>query len=164
MPAPRRRPREYRFLTAWLLEAEQERVFDALWESARWTRWWPGVVEAVELEPGGADGIGRRGRYEWRSRIPYPVRFEVVTTRVERPALLEGEASGDLEGIGRWRLSQQGSVTAALYEWQVHSTKRWMNLLGPIAGPAFRWNHDHVMRAGADGLAELLDARLLAAS
>ena len=42
------------------------------------------------------------------------------------------------------------------------TTERWMNLLGPIAGPAFRWNHDQVMRNGALGLAELLDARLLA--
>ncbi len=158
------RPREYRFLTAWLLRAEQERVFDALWDSDSWPQWWPGVIEAVELEPGGADGIGRRGRYEWRSRIPYPVRFEIVATRVERPALLQGASSGDLEGIGRWRLSQQGAVTAVLYEWQVHSTKRWMRLLGPIADPVFRWNHDYVMRAGGEALAELLDAPLLASS
>jgi hypothetical protein len=154
--------RRYRFLTAWLIEAERERVFDAIWFSERWPEWWRGVVEATEQAPGDEDGIGRRGRYEWRSRIPYPVRFEVVVTRNERPALLEGDVSGGLEGTGRWRFYEQGGITAVLYEWEVATTKRWMNLLGPIAGPAFRWNHDQVMRNGALGLAELLDARLLA--
>lgn len=154
--------RRYRFLTAWLIEAERERVFDAIWFSERWPEWWRGVVEATEQAPGDEDGIGRRGRYEWRSRIPYPVRFEVVVTRNERPALLEGDVSGGLEGTGRWRFYEQGGITAVLYEWEVATTERWMNLLGPIAGPAFRWNHDQVMRNGALGLAELLDARLLA--
>ena len=39
-----------------------------------------------------------------------------------------------------------------------------MNLLAPIARPIFAWNHDHVMRNGAEGLARLLGARLVTAS
>jgi uncharacterized protein YndB with AHSA1/START domain len=153
---------EYRFLTCWLIEAERERIWEAIWDSARWPQWWPGVVVAVETAPGDERGIGRRGRYEWRSRIPYPVRFEVVATRIERPSLLEGEASGELAGIGRWRLFEEATVTAVLYEWNVRTTRLWMNLLGPPAAPAFRWNHDQIMAAGARGLARLLGARLLA--
>jgi hypothetical protein len=30
---------------------------------------------------------------------------------------------------------------------------RWMRFIAPIAAPVFRWNHDGVMRAGAQGLA-----------
>lgn len=157
------RPRRYRFLTAWLIAAERERVFDALWDSERWPEWWPGVAEAVETEPGNADGIGRRGRYEWRSRIPYPVRFEVVSTRVERPSLLEAEASGAFEGTGRWRLFGEPGVTAVLYDWDVRASKRWMRALAPIADPLFRWNHDQLMRAGGEGLARHLGVPLLAA-
>jgi hypothetical protein len=156
--------REYRFLTTWLLEAPREPVYERIWDSARWPEWWPGVTEAVELEPGGAGGVGRHGRYEWRSRIPYPVRFEVVATKVEPPALLEGEASGGLEGIGRWRLFEQGAATAVLYEWNVRTTKAWMNLIGPVAAPVFRWNHDYVMRGGGEGLARRLGVRLLAST
>jgi hypothetical protein len=37
-----------------------------------------------------------------------------------------------------------------------------MNLLAPVARPAFQSNHDYVMRNGGAGLAELLGARLLA--
>ncbi|MCB0877256.1 MAG: SRPBCC family protein, partial [Solirubrobacterales bacterium] len=143
----------YEFLTAWLLDAPREDVWDAIWDSGEWPTWWRGVVEAVETDPGTACGIGRRGRYAWRSRIPYPVRFEVVSTVVERPNLLEGEATGELEGVGRWRFLEQDGATAALYEWNVHTTKPWMNLVAPLARPVFRWNHDQVMRWGGEGLA-----------
>jgi uncharacterized protein YndB with AHSA1/START domain len=105
----------YEFLTAWLLDAPREEVWDAIWDSTAWPSWWPGVVEAVETDPGTPCGIGRRGRYVWRSRIPYPVRFEVVSTEVRPPILLVGEASGELEGIGRWRLFDDDGVTAAVY-------------------------------------------------
>lgn len=153
---------EYRFLTTWLLEAERERVWDAIHDSERWPEWWRGVEVAERLADGDEHGIGERGRYVWRSRIPYPVEFEVVTTARERPHLLEGDASGGLEGVGRWRFFEQDGVTAALYEWNVSTTKRWMNLIGPIARPVFEWNHDWVMRNGGEGLAQLLGCRLLA--
>jgi hypothetical protein len=156
--------RSYRFLTTWVLEARREPVWDLLWDSARWPEWWPGVVRAEEIEPGDERGIGRRGRYEWRSRIPYPVRFEVVSTRVERPALLEGRASGGLEGIGRWRLFEEPPLTAVTYEWDVRTTERWMNRLAPLAAPAFRRNHDWVMRSGGKAIARRLGVRLVASS
>jgi uncharacterized protein YndB with AHSA1/START domain len=159
---------EYRFLTTWLIEAERERVWDAIYESERWPEWWRGVEEAERIAEGDEDGVGQIGSYLWRSRLPYPVRFEVTTTRVERPFLLEGDAVGELAGVGRWRLFEQEAaggpaVTAVLYEWNVSTTKAWMNLLAPIARPIFQWNHDWVMRNGGAGLAQLLGARLLAA-
>jgi hypothetical protein len=161
------RSREYRFLTTWLLAADREPIFERLWDSARWPEWWPGVIEAVETDPGDpATGVGRRGRYEWRSTIPYPVRFEVVSTRVEPPHLLEGEASGGLVGTGRWRLfaadreSGESALTAVTYEWNVRTPKAWMNLLAPIAAPVFRWNHDRIMAAGGAGLARRLGTTL----
>ncbi len=154
---------DYTFLTTWLLDAGRERVWDAIWESQRWPEWWRGVEEAVELAEGDESGVGRRGRYVWRSRLPYPVRFQIRTTRVERPHLLEGEATGELVGTGRWRLFDQGGVTAVLYEWNVSTTKAWMNRVAPVARPVFKWNHDWVMRKGGVGIARLLGARLLAA-
>jgi uncharacterized protein YndB with AHSA1/START domain len=155
-------PRDYRFLTTWLLECDRERVWDAIYESEAWPEWWRGVEVAEKLAEGDELGIGQRGRYIWRSRIPYAVEFEIRTTRVERPLLLEGEATGGLEGTGRWRLFAEGDATAVLYEWNVRTTKPWMNLIAPLARPVFEWNHDWVMRNGGDGLAELLGCRLLA--
>lgn len=98
----------------------------------------------------------------WRSRLPYDLCFEMRTTRVERPCLLEGEASGELAGTGRWRLFEQDDITAVLYEWNVRTTKRWMNLLAPIGRPLLAWNHDWVMHNGAEGIARLLGCKLLA--
>jgi uncharacterized protein YndB with AHSA1/START domain len=153
---------EYRFLTTWLLEAERERVWEAIYDSERWPDWWKGVLEAEELEEGDESGVGRYGRYIWKSKLPYRLEFFVRTTKVEKPHLLEGDAEGELAGVGRWRLFEQDGATAVLYEWNVHTTRAWMNLLTPIARPIFAVNHDYVMRNGGVGIAELLGVSLLA--
>jgi hypothetical protein len=153
---------EYRFLTTWLVQAERDRVWDAIYESERWPGWWKGVLEAEKLEEGDEAGVGQYGRYVWKARLPYRLEFFVRTTRVEKPHLLEGDASGELAGIGRWRLFEHAGVTAVLYEWNVRTTRAWMNFFAPFARPIFAVNHDYVMRNGGHGLAKLLGARLLA--
>jgi len=152
----------YRFLTAWYLEAPRGQVFETIHDSARWPDWWKGVESAVELEPGDDDGVGSLSRYVWKSRLPYELTFEIRTVRVERPWLMEGLARGELAGVGRWRLFEHSGTTAVLYEWNVETTAQWMNLLGPVARPVFKWNHDLVMRQGGEGLARHLRAPLLA--
>ena len=152
----------YHFLTTWLIEAPRDRVFQEIWDSESWPSWWRGVESVVEVEPGDEEGVGSLGRYVWKSRLPYSLSFEMRVTRVERPRYMEGEASGELAGTGRWRLFEQGGVTAVLYDWQVRTTSRWMNILAPAVRPFFAWNHDVVMGWGGEGLAERLGARLLA--
>ena len=155
----------YEFLTTWCLEAPREPVWDAIWDAERWPEWWRGVVAARTVSTGDSSGVGQVGRYTWRSRLPYDLEFEMATTKVDKPRLLEGEARGELAGIGRWRLFEQDGeapVTAVVYEWNVSTTKPWMNLLAPLARPVFEWNHDWVMRNGGEGLATLLGCRLLA--
>jgi uncharacterized protein YndB with AHSA1/START domain len=154
----------YRFLTTWCLEAPIGPVWEAIHDSERWPEWWRGVERVVELDPGDEAGIGQVGRYTWKSRLPYELSFDVTTLRKERPHLLEGEASGELAGTGTWRLSEGGGLTTVLYEWDVRTTRAWMNLLAPLARPVFAWNHDWVMKHGGEGLARLLGARLVVAS
>jgi hypothetical protein len=151
----------YSFLTTWILDAPLESVWDAIHEIEAWPAWWRGVKRVDKLEHGNGDGIGALYRQEWRSVIPYPVRFETRITRLERPHLIEAEADGELAGTGRWRFFD-GRETAIVYEWNVRTTRPWMNLLAPIARPVFRWNHNVVMHQGGRGLADLLGARLLA--
>lgn len=153
---------EYRFLSAWLLEAPREPVWDAIYDQRSWPSWWRGVKEVIELDPGDETGVGSHSRLTWRSRLPYDLVFEARTRVVEKPYLIEADASGELAGKGRWRLFEQAGVTAALYEWNVHTTKRWMNALAPALRPVFAANHDWVMRNGAIGIAALLGVRLLA--
>jgi uncharacterized protein YndB with AHSA1/START domain len=152
---------QYEFLTTWCLDAPIDRVFDVLRDSRGYPRWWKGVTGVVALADGDPDGVGEVNRFTWRSVLPYELSFETRVTRVERPHLLEGTATGELEGTGTWRL-YEGRGTAAVYEWRVRTTRAWMNVLGPVARPVFAWNHDVVMRQGADGLARELGARLIA--
>jgi hypothetical protein len=129
---------------------------------SRWSEWWPGVVRADELHPGGQSLVGCCWRVEWRSRIPYTLAFDFTVERVEEPMLMAGTARGELEGLGCWRLLEEGGVTAVVYEWKVNTTRRWMNLVRPVARPIFSYNHDVVMGWGGEGLARELGVRLLA--
>ena len=151
----------YCFCTTWVLEAERERVWDAIYDSDTWSEWWQGIVSTERLDDGDEQGLGQRGVYEWRARIPYTVRFEIVSTIVEPPFRLGGDASGELEGTGLWRFFAQGSTTAVIFEWHVRTTKPWMNVFAPISKPIFRSNHDWVMQNGGEGLARRLGTKLL---
>lgn len=153
---------DYSFLTTWLLDSPREPVWEAIHDQRSWPRWWRGVEEVEEIRPGEDGGVGTVSRMVWKSLLPYRVEFETTTTRVERPHLLEADAVGELAGVGRWRLFERDGVTAVLYEWSVATTKPWMNLLAPLARPAFEWNHDWVMARGGEGIARLLGCRLLA--
>jgi hypothetical protein len=153
---------DYSFLTTWLLDSPREPVWEAIHDQERWPQWWRGVEAAEEIRPGSDGDVGSVARMVWKSQLPYRVEFEVTTARVERPHLLEGHAIGGLEGIGRWRLYEHDGVTAVLYEWNVSTTKPWMNLFAPLLRPAFEWNHDWVMRRGGEGISKLLGCRLLA--
>jgi uncharacterized protein YndB with AHSA1/START domain len=131
---------DYAFLTTWLLESPREPVWEAIYAQERWPGWWRGVEAAEELHSGDGDRVGAVSRMVWRSFLPYRVRFEVTTTRVERPRLIEARAEGELSGVGRWRLYEADGVTAVLYEWNVATTRAWMNLLAPVARSLRPWH------------------------
>jgi uncharacterized protein YndB with AHSA1/START domain len=153
---------EYRFLTTWLLDSPREPVWEAIYDQERWPSWWRGVEEAEELKAGEPSGVGTVSRLVWKSLLPYRVEFEVTTVRVEPMHLMEGHAVGELEGVGRWRLYERDGATAVLYEWNVSTTKPWMNRMAPLLRPAFEWNHDWVMTRGGEGISRLLACKLLA--
>lgn len=155
---------ELRFVTTWWLEAPIGEVYRAIAEAPYWPAWWKSLRAVEELAPGNREGIGRVYRTTWQSRLGYRLRFEVRVTRVLPCRLIEGVARGDVQGTGRWRLSEEGHVTRVRYEWRVRPVRRWMALLAPVAGPLFAWNHHAVMQDGAEGLARRLEARLLATS
>ena len=151
----------FRFVTEWEIEAPLDRVCQAISDCRQWPRWWKAVERVEECEPGDANGIGSVKRFTWRGKLPYRLTFDIRITRAVALTMVEGRASGEVEGVGRWRFQSAGETTRVRYEWQVRTTRRWMNLIAPIAGPVFKWNHDQVMRQGAEGMARLLRARLV---
>jgi hypothetical protein len=98
----------------------------------------------------------------WRSRIPYELEFEFTVRQTDPPCWMIGDATGALAGTGHWRLFDCLGVTAVTYEWNVHTTKAWMNLIAPVARQVFEYNHNVVMRWGGEGLARRLGCNLLA--
>ncbi len=151
---------EYAFLTRWSFQAPIEQVWDLIAKAEDWPGWWPGVERVEVLEPGPEGEVGSLRRFTWKSRLPYRLAFDMRTTRVERPHVLEGQASGELDGTGRWELRQERDWTHVRYDWRVATSKAWMNLLAPVARPLFAWNHDVVMRWGGEGLARRLGCPL----
>lgn len=146
----------YEFVTVWRVAAPIESVFNEIYHSEEWPAWWKGVERVLEIQKGDDNGVGSVRRYTWKSKLPYRLTFDMKTVRVESPNLLEGIASGELDGHGLWRFATDGNETVARYDWQVHTTKAWMKLLAPIARPAFNWNHDVIMGWGAEGLSRRL--------
>lgn len=151
---------QYEFVTIWRVKAPQEAVWDLIFNSDKWPNWWRGVERVEKVREGDANHVGAVYRYTWKSKLPYRLIFEMETTRVEPNSVLEGRAIGELQGTGKWTLSEENGLTTARYDWHVQTTKAWMNLLAPVARPFFSWNHDVVMSWGGEGLAKKLGTQL----
>ncbi len=151
---------EYHFVSIWQIQAPIERVWEEIYHAERWPSWWNHVVGVDELEPGAADGVGKHLRLLFRTRLPYTLGFDVRVTRVQPPSELEAKATGELEGTGRWTLTSADGGTLVRYNWDIRTTRRWMNLLAPVARPVFSWNHDKLMREGGKSLARRLGVDL----
>jgi hypothetical protein len=152
---------EYRLLTIWRIEAPLKAVYAAILDPLRWPDWWPDVHCVKQLAAGDADGIDSVCRYSWKGKLPYELVFEVRATCIENLVAIEGIAQGDLEGIGRWVFSVQGTVSVVCFEWHVRSNRWWMNLIAPLARSMFIRNHARVMKQGGEGLARLLGSPLV---
>ena len=147
---------QYSFVTHWRFDAPIEAVYEAIRDYGRWPRWWSSIAAAKRLRQGDADGIGEQVELTFRTKLPYTLSFVTEVAAVKPPTELDGRASGELAGMGRWRLFPDGGGTKVTYYWDVRTTRWWMNLLAPIARPAFKWNHDQVMEDGRRGLERLL--------
>src|SRR4051812_28858435 len=142
----------YVYVSEWRLDAPPAAVWDALLDVESWPDWWLHVRRVQTLARGDRSGLGARRRIGWSSRLPYGFTLDVLCVESRPERLLRGRATGDLEGEGVWELAPDGAGTAVRYTWRLDVNTRWMRLAAPLMGPAFRWNHEGVMRAGRDGL------------
>jgi len=152
----------YEYLSHWHLAAPVEAVWTALTEVESWPAWWPHVRRVQTLRAGDADGLGALRRITWGTRLPYGFTLEVEATQMQRHRRLRARARGDLQGEGLWELhDEDGIATSARYTWRLDLNTRWMRMTAPLMAPVFRWNHEGVMRGGAEGLARHLGVKLL---
>ena len=154
-------PQQYSFITKWQIKAPVQSVWDAIFYSKEWPNWWKGVVAVKELEPNDAAGLNGISEYTWKSALPYTLSFNMKLLERDELKRLYGEAFGELEGNGTWLFEEKDGISYVQYNWNVYTNKAWMNYLSFVLKPAFRYNHDVVMRWGAEGLAKKLNATLL---
>jgi len=148
----------YHLVTVWQFDAPIQAVWDAILDAEAWPQWWRGVERVVTIACGDVNGVGARRHYTCKSTLPFRLSFVSQVTRIEPLRLIEGQVEGALEGLGRCQLDADTGLVTVRYEWHVHTTRAWMNLLGPLARPLFRWNHDALMQAGGIGLTRHLGA------
>ncbi len=153
---------DYQFITNWKFKAPLEQVWHEIKTMSRWPEWWSYVEKVELLKQGDADDIGSVRRITWKTALPYSLTFDSELVLMERFRRMEGRAFGELEGVGIWTFHEENGTTHVRYDWQVKTTKLWMNLLAPIAWPIFAWNHDKVMNAGFKGLETRLAKREMA--
>ena len=151
-PVERRQRRsmgEYRFVTAWCFDAPVERVYDAIDDAAKLAAWWRGVAEHR------AAGGGRRRRRRAACGATYGAACWRTTSRStrgswrrSRPWLLEPPRTASCAARPP-AAPRRGGQHGRGPRWDVRTTRPWMSRLGPLARPAFAWNHDVVMRPAA---------------
>jgi hypothetical protein len=148
---------DFQLVTDWTLTALRQAVWNELSKPEEWPSWWRAVSRVELIEPGDANGVGALRRMTWRTALPYSLTFDMRTVRVEAMDLIEGRAEGELQGVGRWTLTSEGTTTHVRYDWRVQVTQPWMRFVAPLARPVFAWNHGVVMGWGGEGLARRLE-------
>ncbi len=148
--------RHFDLVSHWRIAAPVAPVWAALTTPDDWPAWWPYVRAVHTLRAGGADGLGSVRRIEWRTALAYDVVIEVEAIESVRHERLRARSRGHLRGEGIWLLRPEGRSTDVTYLWRVELSRPWMRALAPLLAPAFRWNHDRVMRAGCIGLSRHL--------
>jgi uncharacterized protein YndB with AHSA1/START domain len=146
----------YRFETSWWTRAEPDRVWSLLADYAAWPSWWRGIRDVELIRRGEDSGVGSVLRQRWRSFVPYTLVFDLQMLRVDGPRLLEGRATGDLEGSATWTLAVEEDGTRVRFLVDVRTTRWWMNLPLPLASRVVRASFESIMRNGREGLEKSL--------
>lgn len=142
----------YCLQTVWWTPAVVDQIWEILANYAAWPTWWRGIRNVEVLRRGDESGAGTVLRQQWRSRLPYTLVFQLEMLRLESGRMIEGRASGDLEGICRWTFVPASSGTEIRFDVNVRPGRWWMNLPVPFAPRIVRTNFETIMRWGREGL------------
>jgi Polyketide cyclase / dehydrase and lipid transport len=145
---------DYRFVTRWRLQARIEEIAEILAEPLDLPRWWPAVfLDAREIEPGGAGGIGRVIELFTTGFLPYTLRWRFRVVERDPPRRFALAAMGDFSGQGVWTLSQRGGLAEVTYTWSIRAQKPLLRLGSFLLRPVFAANHRWAMKQGERSLA-----------
>ena len=136
----------YVFRSEWPLDAPVEDVYRALAYLPDYPHWWPEVRTVRMLSEESAALV-------CRSLLPYDLAFSSSQTRRDPDAgVLEAALEGDLGGFSRWTITPTPAGSLTVFDEEVTAHKALLRRLGRVARPAFRANHELMMRHGRRGL------------
>ena len=121
-----------------------------------WSKWWPELKNEHNIVMTD-DLVGSSFSCDWQAPIGYKLRTDIVIDQVIKLKKVSLKSSGDLDGTVTCILTIQGDSTRIDIDWQVDTTKAWMNKLSPFLRPLFILSHHAVMRRGEKGLIEYLN-------
>lgn len=161
-------PRLFELNSTWFLPTTPEQVWAIIADvDMSWPNWWPHcsfaapVVRTEAKSTSQEDVLKATTAYlNFKASLGYTLTVSISPTEVIVPREIDFNAGGHLEGTGRVILmpEAQGEATRMDIEWRVRPTQRWMNLLTPIAAPAFTAAHSLMMRQGERGLIKALSS------
>ena len=138
--------KKYVFQSIWHVDAASHDVFDVLRDISTYTAWWPEIKEVWQVDDESVD-------VRARALLPYDLRFTMRRTRVDEQAgVIEVGMTGDLEGFSRFTVTGGDQGSRVVFDEEVVTNKPLLNVLAPVARPAFRFNHTLMMRHGLQGL------------
>ena len=148
------------FRTHWRVPGTLDEVAAVLGDPESFPRWWGAVYLAADIvEPGDAQGLGRRARFHSRGFLPYTLRWTGTVLSADPPHGWTIAAEGDLVGQGVWHLVQDGPVADIRYDWTVAVEKPGLRQLAPLLWPFYGANHRWAMARGEAGLAQEIRRR-----
>ena len=151
----------YQFVEDWFIPAPIDEVWQVLARISRYPEWWKPVYQDAEIM-GSAGGptdephVGQIVRVVAKGLLPYTLHFSLTTVALQRPTMIECQATGDFVGRSCWSLRPENNGTIATLDWAPLVEKSIIKLLSPFLKPLFEWNHRWTMKHGERGLRELL--------
>jgi hypothetical protein len=152
--------------STWHLPAPPEQVWAIIADvDMSWPEWWRGCSFAAPLERRPAESCSQAdilkattAHLSFKAALGYTLTISIHPTKVVAPREIEFDAGGHLDGTGRVTLmpEDRGQATHMDIQWRVRPTQHWMNMLTPIAAPAFTAAHALLMRQGENGLMKAL--------
>lgn len=140
----------YVFRSIWHVGARRTDVMSVLDDLASYPAWWPEIREVRPLGP-------KRFEVVARSFLPYELRFVSAADALDMAAgIIDARLSGDMEGTVRWTVTEEPDGCRLVYDQEVTTHKRLLDVLAPVARPGFKANHAVMMRHGEAGLRTFL--------
>jgi len=145
----------YHFVSTYSLTSDRDAVWTALTAVRDWPTWWRWLTRVEALRPAtGPDDLGAAYRNHVKAPTGYGMVYSTEIVEVDPGRRMDVVSGGDIVGRGRFLLDDSpDGGTELSFVWLVETPKWWMNLLAPIARPAFTWNHDRLMTDFGTGLA-----------